>query len=219
MLEHLEMAVEAFKKYPLEGKGVRGHDKTTPAVVHSILCASLIMEDNSGTILSSYAVRSNLANTMLFHDVLEDTTYPDKFPNMEYIKAHLTIEGNSEDEYNYFRENKDSIPSDVWYLKTVDKYANIMANNYFKSTEHKVKYYKFLSFYAEMAKNSGFHDSTVVLAAELITKNYFSIFGCPSEVLVSKIDTAKDAVKDKTDEVISATLNVASKFKQMFKAK
>lgn len=131
---------------PKEPKNaVRGHDKVTPYWVHPLLGAMLIMEDDNGE-LSDPSYRLELALAFLCHDILEDTQAVEQDLHevlgqiddldvdsvVSMIKG-CTIDGGSRVEHAYLFDGSRSTQIDprVWYLKSVDKWINLMSPGYF----------------------------------------------------------------------------------------
>ncbi len=168
-----------------ESNLVRKHDKFTPFYLHPVTCAGMVMEDDNNINIKDRFV---IASALLFHDVLEDTTitdnnlkirllsifdkyYTDELINLlgkkeviideilDLVKQATTI-GGSEKEYKYLKANEDKITQELWYLKFIDKYFNILGSKQRLTQNGKWEFYKeFLNYLASQTSKTKFKDS------------------------------------------------------------
>ncbi|ROR40946.1 hypothetical protein [Caminibacter pacificus] len=168
-----------------ENNLVRKHDKFTPFYLHPVTCAGMVMEDDNNINIKD---RFLIASTLLFHDVLEDTTISDnklklhiseifqKYYNyqleeilgneeevinkiLDLVKQATTI-GGSEKEYKYLKANEEKITQELWYLKFIDKYFNILGSKQRLTQNAKWEFYKeFLNYLASQTSKTRFKDS------------------------------------------------------------
>jgi predicted RNA-binding protein with RPS1 domain len=145
----------------------------------------MVMEDDNNINIKD---RFLIASALLFHDVLEDTTISDnklklhiseifqKYYNyqleeilgnkeevinkiLDLVKQATTI-GGSEKEYKYLKANEDKITQELWYLKFIDKYFNILGSKQRLTQNGKWEFYKeFLNYLASQTSKTRFKDS------------------------------------------------------------
>lgn len=142
----------------------RGHDKNIPYAVHPILGSMMILEDSKG--IPETQNRIFLQKCFLYHDVFEDTTKePESISDevRDFVLTYLTNKGGSKAEYEDLVDRIKDIPWEAFYIKSIDKYINLINDNYFrnKSEEALKQYLSYLYFYysTAMKKNEKLIDS------------------------------------------------------------
>lgn len=166
-------------------KKFRGHDLETPYYTHPIGCAYLIMEDNNSDELN-YDTRFKLAVAMIFHDVVEDTSVSfedlqaiiSKTLGKENLKLSedilelikkLTLEPNlgSLEEFEILRKHSKKYSDEIFYLKLVDKYFNMLGSSaYLEKKGILTQYKEFILFLINQVKSGKFKNSFFVTQAE-----------------------------------------------------
>ena len=184
--EMINLAMNIHTQYAKqENNLVRKHDKFTPYFLHPVSCAGMAMEDDNDISIKD---RFIIASALLFHDVLEDTTVTDRQltsyleeifqkhydENLEkligpkdkaiveiidLVKQATTI-GGSKKEYEYLKANEDKISEELWYLKLIDKYFNILGSRKRLTQNGNWDFYKgFLYYLAEKTSKTRFKNS------------------------------------------------------------
>ncbi|QDD68108.1 hypothetical protein C6V80_09670 [Caminibacter pacificus] len=75
------------------------------------------------------------------------------------VKQATTI-GGSEKEYKYLKANEEKITQELWYLKFIDKYFNILGSKQRLTQNAKWEFYKeFLNYLASQTSKTRFKDS------------------------------------------------------------
>ena len=118
-IEYVMNAHENHAKKP--SKAFRKWDGKTPYYIHPIWCATTIATETK----LDETVRNEGIQTLLYHDLLEDTTkeLPEWLsPRIKYLVEEMTFEGGSKQEMKEIWTK----PNEVKLYKLYDKVSNLL---------------------------------------------------------------------------------------------
>lgn len=132
-LEDISYIIQAHQFHPRKSsKAYRKWDGETPYSMHPLWCATTILTETS----LDEKTRIEGCYTLLYHDVLEDTTLPLP-PGLEKriqdIVKDMTFPGGSEQEIKEIW----SKPKEIRLYKLYDKVSNLLDGNWMNSEKRK----------------------------------------------------------------------------------
>jgi len=135
MKDHIEYIIDAHEHHAKKPKkALRYWDMKTPYFIHPLWCATTISTETE----LDETTRKEGALTLLYHDVVEDTTKPLPDTLSDRVKelvGHMTFEGGSAEEMEKIWEK----PIEVKLYKLYDKVSNLLDGAWMKP-EKKAKY-------------------------------------------------------------------------------
>jgi hypothetical protein len=133
-VEAINLVIDAHNNFPKEPqKAFRKWDARTPSSVHPVWCATTILTEYS----LSPKTRIDGFYTLLYHDIIEDTTKKlplDTNPRIKKLVSDMTFYGGNNEEMLSIW----SKPKEVRLFKLYDKVSNLLDGSWMSDEKRKV---------------------------------------------------------------------------------
>lgn len=158
--------IEAHTKHPVKSeKAFRKWDGKTPYYVHPLWCATTIAAETA----LDEQTRNEGLQTLLYHDILEDTTQelPDWLSDrVKWLVQQMTFEGGNEQEMREIWEKT----KEVQLYKLYDKVNNFLDANHWMPPQKIDKYRTYIGKLTENVLSNYGELNITKMARELIKK-------------------------------------------------
>ena len=146
--KHIEYIIDAHQNHPRKpSKAFRKHDSRTPYWIHPIWCATTILTETN----LDEKTKNEGAITLLYHDILEDTTQllpQDLEERIKYLVKEMTFQSSEEEMQQIWQKSKE-----IKLYKLYDKVSNLLDGSWMNK-EKRQKYEEYARALVEDAKQN-----------------------------------------------------------------